>query len=134
MLEDERIIVCDKCEYEFRLKSVDIKETKVNCQGTELTLMFFTCPKCNEIYKVCLKDSWYNTLLKDLEKMKKRIRRNFGSSNIEFARTLNGMLLKKQERLKKYTMTLNTKYSGTFTFAASENKCEEQTNKIIYLP
>lgn len=77
MLEDEKVIVCDKCEHEFRLKSVDIKETKVNCQGAELKLMFFTCPKCNEIYKVCLKDSWYNTLLKDLEKNEKEDTKKF---------------------------------------------------------
>lgn len=134
MLEDEKVIVCDKCEHEFRLKSVDIQETKVDCLGDELTLAFFTCPKCNEIYKICLKDEQYDIILEDLEKMKKRIRRNFGSSNVEFARTLNGMLLRKQERLKNHTMKLNAKYSGTFTFAASENKSEEQTNKIIYLP
>lgn len=130
---DERIIVCDKCENEFRLRSVDIHETKVVCQGDELTLVYFTCPKRNEIYRVCLKDEQYGILLEDLEKTKKRIRRNFGSNNIEFARTLDSMVLKKQERLKSHTKKLNAKYGGTFTFAASENKCKEQTN-IIYLP
>lgn len=130
MSENQKTIVCDECGYEFPLESVNIQEQSVKCENEQLSLMFFTCSKCNKIYRVLLKDARYEELRVDLEKTKRRIRRNHGSNNVEFARTLNNMVFKKAERLENHCKKLLAKYNGTFTFVASENNSKE----IKYLP
>ena len=78
MSENQKTIVCDECGYEFSLESVNIniQEQSVKCENEQLSLMFFTCPKCNKIYRVLLKDARYEELRVDLEKTKRRIRRS----------------------------------------------------------
>lgn len=125
----EKSIVCDECKHEFLLRSVNISEAPVKVYSEELQLVYFVCPKCNKIYRVLLKDKAYSELKEDLEKVKKRIRKNLGSNNEEFARTLNFMAYKKQERLQNHVLNIHRKYPGTFTFVTSENNGEEQTIK-----
>ena len=125
-------IICDECTSEFSLNPVDIKEAIIDLGGQAFTLVYFACPKCNKIYRITLKDKRYEELKEDLERIKKRIRKNYGSRNDELARTLNSMMIKKQERLKSYLASLNNKFSGTFTFVASENNHEDKI--ITYLP
>ena len=59
MSENQKTIACDECGYEFPLESVNIQEQSVKCENEQLSLMFFTCPKCNKIYRVLLKDARY---------------------------------------------------------------------------
>lgn len=125
-------VFCDECKHEFSMNSVDIQEATVNLSGQALTLVYFTCPKCNKIYRITLKDKRYNELKEDLEKTKTRIRRNYGSGNDEMARMLNQMVIKKHERMQNHLNKLNVKFSGTFTFVASENNHKDKI--ITYLP
>lgn len=129
--KNQRTVTCDECKHEFPLESVKIQELPVRCENEELSLMFFTCPKCNKIYRVLLKDARYEELRVDLEKAKDRIRRNRGSNNVECAGLLNSMVSKKAERLEQHHKKLSAKYNGTFTFEASENNSKET---IRYLP
>lgn len=131
-MNEEKVIQCDKCEYEFSLNAVKIYEAGVVINGHEMLLVYFTCPKCNQIYRITLKDNRYVELQQDLEKMKKRIRKSHGGRNVEFARTLDSMVRTKVQRLKSYAKQLNEKFPGTFTFVVSENNHEEQN--IQYLP
>lgn len=122
---------CDDCKHEFSMDTVDIQQATVTLDGQVLTLVYFACPKCNKIYRITLQDERYDELRMDLEKTKKRIRRNHGSGSVEFAGTLNTMVRRKLERLRDYTTKLNGKYPGTFVFAVPENG----EGKIIkYLP
>lgn len=124
-------VYCDDCKHEFSVDTVDIQQATVTLDGQVLTLVYFACPKCNKIYRITLQDERYDELRMDLEKTKKRIRRNHGSGNVEFAGTLNTMVRRKLERLRDYTTKLNGKYPGTFVFAVPENG----EGKIIkYLP
>lgn len=125
-------IKCDECEHEFFLNNLNIENAEVKINNQQLTLIYFTCPKCNKIYRVSLCDTRYFELKEDLEKTKKRIRRNHGSNNDEMARMLNNMVNKKLERLRNHTDKLNKKFPGTFTFVVSENNHEDKT--IKYLP
>ncbi|MBQ0112192.1 MAG: hypothetical protein KBT03_03590 [Bacteroidales bacterium] len=127
-MTSEQIIYCDECDKEFPLVSVQIQESDVEIEGQVFRLVYFTCPKCNKIYRVSLKDDKYEQLKEDLEQAKKRIRRNNGRNNLEFQRTLSSMAQKKLERLQNYTSRLNNRFNGTFTFAS------ESKDKIIYLP
>lgn len=124
-------IVCDECKQEFSMNSVNINEVPIEIDGQALVLVYFACPKCDKIYRICLKDDRYEELKEDLEKTKKRIRQNHGSGNEELARWLQRMVECRHNRLKEYTIELSRKFPGAFIFAASENGEE----KIIkYLP
>ena len=125
-------VKCDECEYEFILEAAGIHEAIVELNGVPVTLVYFACPKCNKIYRISIQDRRYYELVEDLEKTKKRIRRNHGSNNQEMARMLNSMVFKKKQRLEEYVDKVNKMFPGTFTFVASENNHEEQT--IKYLP
>ena len=125
-------VKCDECEHEFILEAVGIHEAIVQLNGVPVTLVYFACPKCNKIYRISIQDRRYYELKEDLEKTKKRIRRNHGSNNVEMARMLNSMVVKKHERLVAYVKKVNETFNGTFTFVASENNQEEKS--IIYLP
>ena len=132
MNEMKHMIICDECKNEFFLESVNIENTEVKVNNQKLTLIYFTCPKCNEIYRVSLADTRYFELIEDLEKIKKRIRKNHGSNNEEMHRTLNQMVNIKLERLRRHTDKLNKKFPGTFTLVVSENNHKEKY--IKYLP
>ena len=132
MNEMKHMIICDECKNEFFLESVNIKNAEVKINNQKLTLIYFTCPKCNKIYRVSLADTRYFELREDLEKIKKRIRKNHGSNNEEMHRTLNQMVNIKLERLRSHTDKLNKKFPGTFTLVVSENNHQEKS--IKYLP
>ena len=125
-------VVCDECKHEFFLESVNIENAEVKINNQQLTLIYFTCPKCNKLYRVSLTDARYFELREDLEKTKKRIRRNHGSNNEEMHRMLNQMVNRKLERLRSHTDKLNKKFPGTFTLVVSENNHKEKY--IKYLP
>ncbi len=131
-MTDKYLLRCDDCSYEFLLKTDSLSEADVAIDNQKFTLVYYTCPKCNKIYRVILKDKRYEELAEDLERTKNRIRKNHGSNNFEFARVLNGMVRKKHERLRNYLDRLNKQFPGTFTFVVSENN---QKDKFIkYLP
>lgn len=125
-------VCCDECKHEFSMSPVDIKEDIIQLNGVPVTLVYFTCPKCNKIYRISIQDKRYYELKEDLEKAKKRMRRNHGSNNDEIARMLYSMVVKKHERLRAYVDKVNKMFPGTFTFVASENNQEEKS--IKYLP
>ena len=125
-------VACDECKHEFFLESVNIENAEVKINDQQLTLIYFTCPKCNKLYRVSLADARYFELREDLEKTKKRIRRNHGSNNEEMHRVLNQMVNRKLERLRNHTDKLNKMFPGTFTLVVSENNHQEKS--IKYLP
>lgn len=132
MLNKTYLLRCDECNHEFSLSPVNIQEVTMNLDGRMITLVYFACPKCNKIYRIGLKDKRYEELAEDLERTKKRIRKNHGSNNDELARVLNEMVRKKHERLKNHVNRLDRQFPGTFTFVVSENN---QKDKLIkYLP
>ena len=126
------LLRCDDCDYTFLLNAAHINETVVMINDQPFTLVYYTCPKCNKIYRITLKDKRYEELAEDLERTKNRIRKNHGSNNFEFARVLDTMVRKKHERLKIHLSRLNKQFPGTFTFVVSENNQEDKF--IKYLP
>lgn len=125
-------IECDECKHEFFLEAVNIENAEVEINNQRLTLIFFTCPKCNKLYRISLADNRYFELKEDLESTKKRIRRNHGSNNKEMARMLSQMVDRKLQRLRNHTDKLNKMFPGTFTLMVSENNHKEKY--IKYLP
>lgn len=128
-----KMVICDECEFEFSMNTINIQEAIVKLNEQEFILAFFTCPKCNKLYRVSLYDTRYFELREDLENTKKRIRRNHGSNNEGMARMLNQMVFKKLERLRNHTDKLNKMFPGTFILEVSENNNNKETS-IKYLP
>lgn len=126
------ILRCDECDYTFLLNAAYINEAEVMIDDQPFTLVYYTCPKCNKIYRITLKDKRYEELAEDLGRTKNRIRKNHGSNNFEFARVLDIMVRKKLYRLRNHADRLNKKFPGTFTFVVSENNQEDKF--IKYLP
>lgn len=122
-------VQCDECKHQFILRDVDVNEAAVIVSGERLVLTYFTCPKCNKVYRVTLKDARYDEIVVDIEKTKKRIQRTYGTNNEELARMLYNTLQRKMNRLKVHTEKLDDRFSGTFTLVMSENNC-----KLEYLP
>ena len=131
MSQEKATIVCDECKHEFYLDAVKIHEAIVELNGVPVTLVYFTCPKCNKIYRISIQDKRYYELAEDLEKTKKRLQRSRSSKNQELARMLSSMVFKKKQRLEEYVDKVNKMFQGTFTFVAYENNHKEQTIKYI---
>lgn len=125
-------VKCDKCEHEFYLKAVDIHEEKIVLNNTPVILVYFVCPKCDEVYRISIQDARYYDLKEDLERAKKRMQKNQGSNDEEKARVLHSMVVRKHERLAAHVAKVNKMFPGTFVFEASENNPEIKT--IKYLP
>ena len=125
-------LVCNECKHEFLLESVNIEETAIKLNGQVLKLVYFTCSKCNKIYRISLEDERCKELKEDLEKIKARIRKLYGSRDEELVRVLNNMVTKKHNRLRNHLKNLSDKFPGTFTFVTSKNNNEEKI--IEYLP
>ena len=128
-MNEEKIIVCDECNNEFFLKSIEIKESAIEIGGQQFLLAYFKCPQCGKLYRVTLKDDEYNALVEDLENTKKRIRRAKGKGNLYLQNRLVSMVYRKRERLQNRVARLNAKYGGTFTEVP-----ENGTTIIKYLP
>lgn len=127
----KKVIVCDKCSAEFLMKSVQIQECSVEIGGEKLLLDYFTCPECNQIYKVLLvEEQKYRELVDNVLSIEKRIRKWKSKGNVQMLEQLQNMALTKKKRIRSYVEAMNTKYGGTFTFKASENNRKE----IVYLP
>lgn len=129
----EKVIVCDKCKHEFLIGSVGIKECSVEIGGKKLLLDYFMCPECKKIYKVLFVDGdEYRALVDDLLATEKRIRKLHGKGNEQLLDRLQGMALRKKERIQNYVKKMNAQYPGTFTWLASENN--QQDGTITYRP
>lgn len=128
----ENITKCDKCNYEFYLKAVNIHKEKITLNNTIVDLVYFACPNCSKIYRVSIQDARYYDLAEDLEKARRRLRKSHGSNDEEKVRVLQTMVERKHKRLATYVEKVNKMFLGTFVFETSKNNPEIKT--IKYLP
>lgn len=127
----KKVIACDKCSAEFLIESVHIQECRLEIRGEKLLLKYFICPACNKIYKVFLvNEQKYQEMVDDLLLTKEAIRRLQGKGDIYTLYRLQKTASDIKRKIQSHVSSNNTKYDGTFTFAASKNNQKE----IIYLP
>lgn len=128
-----RIIYCDKCKKEFEYRSIDIKECSVEINRDKLLLRYFVCPFCRTIYKIFLvNDTKYAQLVDNLKQVEARIKRARSNHNSLIISKLVMMSLTKRARIEQYIDSMDKKYPGSFTIAATENNCMDES--IVYLP
>lgn len=114
-------VKCDKCEHEFLLNAVGINDANVTINEQEYELQYFACPECDKVYRILLKDPKYYKLVKELESAKERIIYNRGKVGQRMQEMLNEVAMKKQQRLKAYSIKLNQKFTGVFEFTIPES-------------
>lgn len=130
--DNDCVMVCDKCNAEFPIASVNINECSVEVDGKSLLLTYFVCPECEAIYKVLFVDeNTYRKLLYDFLGVKKRIHKLQGKGNPQLIERLQEVAQVKMNRTKEYVIKMNKQYSGTFTFEASVNNPEEKVVKYV---
>lgn len=125
-------VYCDKCKHEFSMDTVDIKRDRVTVDGKNLILVYFVCPKCNRLYRAGLFDDEFFEMRKEVDEVKRKIRRNFASMDKEMGDRLSQMLTVKINRMKRHSDKLRARFNGTFVLVASENNHNEYVVK--YLP
>ena len=126
----DAIIECDACSYEFPFLSVKIKEATV--QGvSDMTIRYFTCPKCGKLYPILLMDQKYRELLNDFVQAKLRYTKALRKpGNVGVASMLGESMMRKKQRLSAHHENIRRKYPGTFTIVSSEGN----EDIINYLP
>lgn len=115
------LIVCEVCGNEMRLEDVEIKSDRVRCGLEALTLTYFLCSNCNEVYEVLLADAEYEHLYADFEKAQRRIKKNWGKQPEEVIKRLQEMAESKLRRLKRHADAVSAKYPGRFTVSPAED-------------
>lgn len=130
---NKNIIVCNECKNEFFLNDVNVQESKV-CVGKYKTinLVYFTCPCCNKVYPISIQDGKYFDLLSDLNSVKYKIKKNNGTMDLRKANTLNAMVFKKLNRLKKHEEKLKKKFGDGFVVRYEGD--DYKTRVIKYIP
>lgn len=124
---DKIRLSCDSCGIEYLLDSVGIKETYLNLDEGFCKVLWFNCPNkdCKRIYLVSVQDERWMELKSDLDKQIARQRKLHGKQAKELAKVIGDMIVKKKNRLGRYTDKLKQKYDGRFTLVTTENGTEE---------
>lgn len=125
-------IICDNCKVAIGwwndLVKI-IKEEKIEIENDYVYLTFFSCPVCKKIYRVSVLTEDLKQMQISIRDLKKELERNdiSESRRLMLERIITLGLIKHKEEFE----SVQNKYKGTFTYAASENNSED---KIIYKP
>lgn len=122
-----KFVVCDNCEKSFVLKSKDIKVKKVNIDDEVLSLVYFECKHCKEIFRICLHDDEYDDLRKRVEVSRNNLKDCTRFDNVDVFSMRLSLLEKDIEKLTNYIKSFENKYPGKFVYDLHGDK------KIIYV-
>lgn len=128
-MHKEKIIVCDKCNWNFNLESAEIKETSFLFNNKMYDLVYFVCPSCDEVYRILIRDKRFYELQEDLEKAKSRLNRTYQTGNAVLREKFYSIVLKKKQRLEEHVLKTNKLFSGNFVY-----ECSDNVDNIKYLP
>ena len=70
----EYIVKCEKCKNEHRMADVQIKEQVIKIDNKKLTVVYYRCPSCDELFIVGLLDFHANKLKEKCERQYARIK------------------------------------------------------------
>lgn len=115
----EAEMVCDDCQASSKWKEIDIHTAKVKIVRKKLTLVYFVCPNCGKLYRVCLEDRRSGQLAMELDKYREEIKT---CGRPHPYKSLAVMIGNKYDQLKEYMKELNDKYQGQFAFADKDGK------------
>ena len=124
------IMVCNACGKESKLRKINLQEAEIYIGQERYWITYFECPHCHKIYRVSLEDEECKAIKKEIEQVKEKIRKSFGTKELEYVSLLYKLLNLKTVQLRERIEFLFKKYPKTFTYKASENNQKE----ITYLP
>lgn len=114
-------VICDKCGYNFDVnKMLHVQSTKAMLEGELLTITWFQCPKCKNIYVVGISNASSEALKKQLDKKRRKYKKSLGKEVSAVQIRLYDAMDDKLEKYKRYQVMLKQHYG-------------EQARQYIYL-
>lgn len=106
--------VCDSCGMEFKVGRFDKKQDLLK-DGTEVTVLSFTCPKCDEEYIVQVMDEKSYRMKKELDGLHEKYRTSYDKKvppekQDDKIRLIRKDIDFKKKQLLKHTNFLKRKY------------------------
>lgn len=111
--KEEQTISCDVCGYEFFAKTVDIKQNDIEINGKVLSVTYFTCSNCGEIYIITILDKELKALQQEYQKQSERWVKILASNDRNEIARKQGVLtscLAKRRRVMNKSNALKQRY------------------------
>lgn len=111
--KEEQTIFCDVCGHEFFAKTVDIKQNDIEINGKVLSVTYFTCSNCGEIYIITILDKELKALQQEYQKQSERWVKILASNDRNEIARKQGVLtscLAKRRRVMNKSIALKQRY------------------------
>lgn len=111
--KEEQTISCDVCGHEFFAKTVDIKQNDIEINGKVLSVTYFICSNCGEIYIITILDKELKALQQEYQKQSERWAKILASNDRNEIARKQGVLtscLAKRKRVMNKSNALKQRY------------------------
>ena len=113
-IKTKGIIVCDNCKHEFFANSVKIDEQYCFVKKQKYLVEYFTCPKCNRVYVIIIKNKEVTKMLQEIWVIQKRIIAQKDKGNVELMDKLITLASNKSNKLGEYVRRLKMTAGDNF--------------------
>lgn len=117
-------VSCDECGQEWFLKPVAIVEAKVQNadQEDELTVRYFSCPRCEKVFVINLFDKQARELQKKSFKVRDKLMKAISSGDVNKVVKADKRFQKVSKKFNRSIVEVSRKYRGSFTLADDGSK------------
>lgn len=103
-----RECICNACGMEFTLEKLDVTEDTL--KGNPVEVVSFTCPKCDEMYVISVRDQESAKLRDELQRAREAYRKSYDSNDESKVRRARNEVSYKKKALMNYMSSLKKKY------------------------
>ena len=104
-----RECICDSCGMEFQIEKLDLTKDSLN-DGSEVEILSFTCPKCDEKYIVSVRDDYSGQLQKEVQAAKHAYHNSYDGEESDSEHQSRKDVEFKKKKLYAYMNKLKKKY------------------------
>ena len=104
-----RTCVCDACGMEFNVEKLDVNKDYLG-KDHQVEVISFTCPKCDELYVVAVRDDESAGIQKKLEQAKKIYKDSYDPNNPDKMRYAKKEVDFQKRYLSNYMSKLKKRY------------------------
>lgn len=104
-----RECVCNECGMEFTIERLDVDKHTMK-DGTEVEVISFTCPKCDEKFVVAVRDEESARLRDRLQSVQEKYRKSGDIKDENMVRQLRNEVQYSKRSLAVYMSKLKKKY------------------------
>lgn len=103
-----RECICNACGMEFTIEKLDVTEDTL--KGNLVEVVSFTCPKCDEMYVISVRDQESAKLRDELQRAREAYRKSYDSNDESKVRRARNEVSYKKKALMNYMSSLKKKY------------------------